>query len=191
MKLRPFVPVLAFLALAALPLQAAPETYELDTAHSSLAFKIKHLGISWVKGSFGAFEGSFVLDAENPAACSVTVTAQAASISTGNDGRDKHLRSPDFFDAEKFPTLSFKSTKVSKKADGVYEVTGDFTIHGVTKPVTFDFNLAGPAKGMKGETRAGGDTAFVIKRSDYGMDKMVGPIGDDVHLDLSFEAVKK
>jgi polyisoprenoid-binding protein YceI len=190
MKIRPFL-FLAPLLLAALPLQAAPETYELDGAHSSLAFKIKHLGISWVKGSFQKFEGSFTLDAAKPEASSVTVTAQASSITTGNDGRDKHLSGPDFFDVEKFPTLTFKSTKVVKKGDNVYEVTGDLTIHGVTKPVTFEFNLSGPAPGMKGETRAGGDTAFIIKRSDFGMDKMVGPIGDEVHLDLSFEGVKK
>jgi polyisoprenoid-binding protein YceI len=169
--------------------QAAPETFKADAAHSSVGFKIRHLGISWVKGTFKDFEGTAIFDAEKPEMSSVQVTVQAASVDTGNKDRDAHLQKDEFFNVEKFPTLSFKSTKVVKKDGDVYEVTGDFTLMGVTKPVTFTFEASGPIKGMKGETRRGGETEFKIKRSDFGMAKMIGPIGDEVQISLAFEGV--
>ena len=183
--------VLPLFALSFQMAGAAPETYAIDTVHSNLAFKIRHLGISWVNGSFKQFDGKVVLDPESPEKSSVKVTVQAASVDTANAGRDKHLRSPDFFDAEKFPVLSFDSTKVAAKGQNVYEVTGNFTLLGVARPVTFLFNGSDQVKGMKGEIRRGGDTAFTIKRSDFGMGKMIGPIGDEVQVSLSFEGVKE
>jgi polyisoprenoid-binding protein YceI len=182
--------VLMVVAFGASSLEAA-ETYKADVAHSNLSFKIRHLGISWVNGSFKDFEGAAVFDAEKPENSSVQVTAKAASIDTANKDRDKHLSSADFFNVEKFPTLNFKSTKVTKKADDLYEVTGDFTLLGVTKPITFEFTTSGPVQGMKGETRRGGETTFKLKRSDFGMTKMVGPIGDDVQVSLAFEGIKQ
>ncbi|MDD5262833.1 MAG: YceI family protein [Methylacidiphilales bacterium] len=180
----------ALVAVQISSLQAAPETYKIDPVHSNLAFKIRHLGISWVNGSFKQFEGTVTVDAENPDKSSVKVVAQAASVDTANDMRNKHLCSPDFFDVAKYPTLSFESTHVALKGDNVYEVTGNFTLHGVTKPLTFTFNGSPAVPGMKGETRRGGDTAFTLKRSDFGMTKMVGPVGDEVQISLSFEGVK-
>ena len=171
--------------------QALPETYVIDPVHSNVAFKIRHLGISWVNGSFKQFEGKVLLDAEQPEKSSVKVTVQSASIDTATPDRDKHLRSPDFFNVEKFPVLSFESSKVTAKGQNVYEVTGNFTLLGVAKPVTFLFNGSDAVKGMKGETRRGGDTTFTLKRSDFCMSKMIGPIGDEVQVSLSFEGVKE
>ena len=192
MKNRIFLPLLlSLLTLSFQMAQAAPETYAIDSVHSNVAFKIRHLGISWVNGSFKQFEGKVTLDPENPEKSTVKVTVQSASIDTATPDRDKHLRSPDFFNAEKFPVLSFESSKVTAKGQNVYEVTGNFTLLGVVKPVTFVFNGSDAVKGMKGETRRGGDAAFTLKRSDFGMSKMIGPIGDEVQVSLSFEGVKE
>ncbi|MDR0534383.1 MAG: YceI family protein [Verrucomicrobiales bacterium] len=182
--------VVGLVVLSAGYVQAATETYQLDPAHTNLGFKIKHLGISWVSGSFKKFEGTVVVDTDTPANSKIKVTVEANSVDTGNTKRDTHLNSPDFFDTAKFPTLSFESTKLTDKGQGVFEVEGNFTLHGVTKPVTITLNTAGPAA-MQGQTRRGGDTEFTIKRSDYGMDKMVGPVGDEVKISLSFEAIKQ
>ena len=191
MFMKKFLLAVGLVFAAGLGLQAAPETYAIDSVHSSVDFKIRHLGVSWVQGSFGKFEGKVVFDADKAEASSVEVTVQADSVDTRNDGRDKHLKSEDFFNTAKYPTLSFKSTKVEKKAADTYEVTGDFTLLGVTKPLTFTMTTSGPVEGMKKETRRGGETEFTIKRSDFGMSKMVGPIGDDVKISLAFSGVKQ
>jgi polyisoprenoid-binding protein YceI len=182
--------VVGLVVLSAGYVQAATETYQLDPAHTNLGFKIKHLGISWVSGSFKKFEGTVVVDTDTPANSKIKVTVEANSVDTGNTKRDTHLNSPDFFDTAKFPTLSFESTKLTDKGQGVFEVEGNFTLHGVTKPVTITLNTAGPVS-MQNQTHRGGDTEFTIKRSDYGMDKMVGPVGDEVKISLSFEAIKQ
>ena len=192
MKNRIFLPLLlSLLTLSFQMARAVPETYAIDSVHSNVAFKIRHLGISWVNGYFKQFEGKVTLDPENPEKSTVKVTVQSASIDTATPDRDKHLRSPDFFSVEKFPVLSFESSKVTAKGQNVYEVTGNFTLLGVVKPVTFVFNGSESVKGMKGETRRGGDAAFTLKRSDFGMSKMIGPIGDEVQVSLSFEGVKE
>ncbi len=172
-------------------LSAAPETFKIDPVHSSVGFKIRHLGISWVNGSFKDYEGQVTLDPEKPETSSVQIAVKAASVDTGNEKRDGHLRNADFFDVEKFPTLTFKSTKVEKTAEGTYRVTGDFTLMGVTKAVTVNFTGTEEVKGMQGETRRGGETSFTIKRSDYGMKNSLGPVGDDVHISLAFSGVKQ
>jgi polyisoprenoid-binding protein YceI len=185
----PLLSVLSFFLCGALT--AAPGTYKIDPVHSSVGFKIRHLGISWVNGSFKDYEGLVTLDSEKPEASSVQITVKAASVDTGNEKRDGHLRNADFFDVEKFPTLTFKSTKVEKTAEGTYRVTGDFTLLGVTKAVTVEFTGTEEVKGMQGETRRGGETTFTIKRSDYGMKNSLGPVGDDVQIALAFSGVKQ
>jgi polyisoprenoid-binding protein YceI len=112
------------------------------------------------------------------------------SIDSRNPKRDQHLKSPDFFNAKQFPTLSFKSRKVEGSGD-VYQVSGDFTLHGVTKPITVEFKKGAEGKGMEGEIRSGGETRFKIKRSDYGMSFMQGALGDEVNIILSLEGVKQ
>jgi len=181
----------AALFFATLSVQAAPETYKIDPAHSSVEFKIRHLGISWVTGVFKDFEGTIVYDEEDPSKNVIEVTVKAASVDTSNDTRNEHLKKPEFFDVDKYPTLKFKSTKVEKTPDGKFKVTGDFTLLAVTKSIEVNVEGSGPVQGMKGETRRGGDTDFTIKRSDYGMKEMVGPIGDEVKISLAFSAVKQ
>lgn len=180
------------LALVLAPASAfAAETYEIDAAHTSIVFKISHLGFSHTFGMFPDVKGSLTFDEADAKANSIAVTVNAASVNTMNAGRDDHLRNADFFDVEKHQEISFKSTAWKKTGDGEYEVTGDLTLLGNTKPVTFTAKELGSGKGMKGETRRGFETTFSIKRSDFGMDKMVGPIGDEVELTVSFEGVLK
>jgi polyisoprenoid-binding protein YceI len=182
--------VLGLCVLSSSMLVAAPERYKIDTTHSSVSFKIRHLGVSWVQGVFKDYEGEVLFDPEKPEASSVTVTVKAASVDTGNEKRDNHLRNADYFHVEKFPTLSFKSTKVEKTGENRYKVTGDFTLLGVTKPLVVDFIATDEIEGMRGEKRRGGETSFTIKRSDFGMKQSIGPIGDEVHVSLSFAGVK-
>lgn len=184
---------LAF-ALAAAALLAAPsfaaEQYEIDAAHTAVNFKISHLGFSHTYGTFPGVTGTITYDEKEPKNSGVHVTIDAASINTQNEARDKHLRSGDFFDVEKYKEITFKSTSWKKTKDG-YDVTGDLTLHGTTKSITVPVKEVGSGEGMQGEFRRGYEASFKVKRSDYGMDKMVGPIGDEVELTISLEAVRK
>ena len=112
------------------------------------------------------------------------------SVDTKNEKRDQHLKNADFFNAKQFPVMTFKSTKVEGSGD-TYKVTGDLTLHGVTKPLTLEIKKGGEAKGMEGEIRGGGETKFAIKRSDYGMNFMQGPLGDEINIVVSLEGVKQ
>src|SRR5205823_6027689 len=116
------------------PAQAADD-YTVDDAHTSVVFKIEHLGLSWIHGRFNDISGTFTIDKDEPGKSSFALTVKAESIDTGNAKRDQHLRSPDFFNVKQFPLLSFKSTAV-KAVKGDYEVTGDFTLHGQTQSIT-------------------------------------------------------
>jgi len=177
--------------MGSLSVTAAPATYEIDPAHSSVDFKIRHLGISWVRGSFGEIAGEVTVDPENPEKSVIEVTVQAASVDTRNDKRDEHLRSDEYFDVENHPTLTFKSSGVKKTGENTYEVTGDFTLLGVTKPITVMLTDSGEIEAQE-KTRRGGEVEeFTISRSDFGMDEMVGPIGDEVHILLAFSTIKK
>jgi polyisoprenoid-binding protein YceI len=181
--------MLVLLALVAAPVQAADE-YSMDTMHSGVNFKISHLGLSWVHGRFNDFSGSFTLDADDPTKSSFTMTIQAASIDTNNKNRDKHLNSPDFFNAKQFPTIKFESTAVKAIKDG-YEVTGDMTMHGVTKSITFSLTGGKTVEFPKGVKRTGYSSELVLKRSDFGMNKFAEALGDEVHVSVSFEGTKK
>ena len=178
------------LALPALAL-AAPVTYKVDADHSGVGFSIRHF-VTNVSGRFKDFDGTIVQDKDNPAGSKVEFTVQAASIDTDNADRDNHLRSADFFDVEKFPTLSFTSTQVKALDKDTLEVTGDLTIHGVTKRVTIPVDFLGTVKMPNGE-KAGFETQFTVNRKDYDivwnrvMD--AGPIlGDDVKVTINVES---
>jgi polyisoprenoid-binding protein YceI len=183
---------LALAALTFLPYSAvqAADTYEIDPIHSSVVFKIRHLNVADFYGRFNEIKGSVSFDKDSPEKSSVTAEVPVESVDTHNDKRNQHLKSPDFFNAKQFPTISFKSTKVEKSGDA-FKVTGDFSLHGVTKPITVDFKKVGEGKGMQGEMRIGGGTEFTVKRSDYGMTFMQNGIGDEVTIILSLEGVKK
>lgn len=188
----PFRTVLAALALAALPALAAEDTYKIDPVHSEISFKIRHL-LAKTSGRFTKFSGTIKVDTADISKSSVEVSIEAASVNTDNEGRDKHLQSPDFFDTAKFPSITFKSTSVKEVAKGKLEVTGDFTLHGVTKKITFPITNAGTQPGMQpGVTVAGFiDGALTINRNDYGIKTYPGALGDDVAISLNIEAAKK
>jgi len=177
-------------ALSSTAVQAA-DTYTVDPVHTAALFKIKHLGVSYTYGRFNDVSGSVVFDAANPAASKVDITIQAGSVDTFNQKRDAHLANPDFFDAKQFPVLKFVSTAFKKVDDNTFDVTGDFTLHGVTKPITIKAVKIGEGKDPWGGYRIGFESTFTIKRSDFGMTKMMEAVGDDVTVTFSTEGIKK
>jgi len=144
--------------------------YEFDAAHSQIEFTVKHMMVSTVRGRFNKFSGDLDIDEQNPAASSVDVAIDVASIDTGQEGRDNHLRSPDFFNATEFPTITFKSTKVEPKGDGKYHVTGDLTIHGVTKPHTLEVTREGPITNPYGKQVNAFSMSTKISRKEFGLE---------------------
>jgi polyisoprenoid-binding protein YceI len=166
------------------------EEYAVDPDHSGAAFKISHLGLSWVHGRFNDLSGRFTLDRQNAANCSFELAAKTESVDTNNRKRDDHLRSPDFFNAKQFPVIAFKSTAV-RPAKDAYEVTGDLTLHGATHPVTFLLSGGKSAEFPRGVHRAGFSAEFSVKRSEFGITKFAGAVGDNVYIEVSFEGTKK
>src|SRR3984957_20539486 len=158
--------VLSGVLILGLTATASADHYAVDDAHTSVSFKISHLGISTVAGRFDDVAGEFTFDKADPAKASFGLTIKAESIDTNNKKRDDHLRGPDFFNAKQFPALTFKSKSV-KAVEGGYEVTGDLTIHGVAKAVTLLLKGGNSAEFPKGTQRVGFSTDVVIKRSDF------------------------
>lgn len=191
MKTSVFSALLAASVLAAGSLRAEEVVYEIDPVHSVVLLKVRHLGLADTYGRFNQMAGEVRYNEAEPEKSKINFTVQAASIDTANADRDKHLRGPDFFNAAEFPELIFKSTKVVKKDDDEYEVTGDFTVRGETRPATFEFEFGGTGKGMQGEERFGGGTKFKVKRSDFGIDYLPQALGDEVEVIVSVEGVKK
>jgi polyisoprenoid-binding protein YceI len=183
-----------FLA-ASVQLAAAAETYVIDKAHSEIGFRVRHL-ISKVPGRFTDFEGKILADAAKPEASSVEFTIQVASIDTAVAKRDEHLRSPDFFDVAKYPTITFKSGRVVAAGKDLYNVTGTLTMHGVSKEVTLPVRFAGLAKDPWGNQRAGFEIVTQLNRKDYGivwnqtLDTGGLMLGEEVEITLNIEAVK-
>jgi polyisoprenoid-binding protein YceI len=143
--------------------------YTLDTSHTRLGFSARHAMVTTVRGSFPSFEGTAKIDTANPAASSVSLSIDVAGIETGNADRDGHLRSGDFFDAELFPTITFTSTEVVREDESTWQITGDLTIKGVTKPVTIEFESTGSARDPFGNLRVGFEGATSINRKDWGL----------------------
>ena len=169
---------------------SAADEYAYDLVHSSVSFKARHLDISWIHGRFNEVEGKFSLDRENPSKSTFALTIKTDSIDTANKARDEHLRQPDYFDTKQFPTIEFKSTSV-KAIDGGYEVTGDFTMHGKTKKVTFVMK-GGKEHTFKDVKRVAFSTELSLKRSDFGFDKnAIGPIGDEALILIDCEGMRK
>jgi polyisoprenoid-binding protein YceI len=173
----------------ALSVQGA-DTYKVDPVHSSVIFGVKHNGVTNFYGAFKEISGTVSFDAADPSKSSVELTVPVESIDTRSEKRDQHLKSPDFFNAKQFPAITFKSNKIEGSGDN-YKISGDLTIHGVTKPITADFKRGADGKGGQGKTVGGGETRFTIKRSDYDMKFMMGPLDDDVSIILSLEGAKQ
>lgn len=178
-------------------LSATTGTWEIDPSHTTLGFHARHAMVAKVRGRFSDFTGSFTLDGANPAASSATLTIMAASIDTKNADRDGHLTSAEFLDVEAFPTITFTSTSVAQKSDSEFDVTGDLTIHGVTKPVTITWELIGTTVDPWGGTRIGFEGKAEISRKEFGMVWNVALeaggvlVGDTVKLEFDVEAVKQ
>lgn len=175
----------AMLAIAASA--GAAESYKVDTVHSSVVYKVKHMNASYAFGRFNDVQGTFAFDSADPAQSKFDFTIKTDSIDTGNQGRDGHLKGPDFFNARQFPTISFKSSEVKSAGENAYEVAGKLTLHGVTKDVTVKIENTGSGAGPRGGKISGLYSEFTLKRSDFGMKNMVGPIGDDVTVMVSLE----
>jgi polyisoprenoid-binding protein YceI len=184
--------VFAFLAIA---VTSNADQWKLDKPHSSVNFSVRHLVISRTNGSFGDFDGKITFDGKNWDKAAVEMTVQTASINTADKKRDEHLRSADFLEVEKFPTMTFKSKKVVKGEAGEFQVIGDLTIKDVTKEVTFDCEFFGLVEFM-GETRAGFTAATKINRQDFNvswnktLDAGGVVVGDEVSITLEIEAIK-
>jgi len=151
------------------PTATATGTYKIDPAHSRIGFVARHAMITKVRGSFDELDGSGYFDAEQPTNSNLTLTIQAASIDTRNADRDGHLRSNDFFDMETYPVIEFASTSVDAAGDDRYRVTGDLTIKGVTKSITFELEVTGTAVDPFGNTRLGLEGSTVVNRKDWGI----------------------
>lgn len=176
---------------------AAPQTYDIDPVHSQVGFTVRHF-FSKVPGQFKQFSGTILADEKHPAASSVDVTIQTASIFTDNDQRDAHLRGSDFFAADSFPTITFKSTTVTPAGKDRYKVAGNLTMRGVTKPVVLDMEFLGKGEvslgGKSMGTKAGFDATTTLNRQDYGikwnktLDQGGLMMGDEVAISLHIEA---
>ncbi|TBR36318.1 MULTISPECIES: YceI family protein [Dyella] len=181
--------VLAGLLGAAVGVHADPVTYKLDPGHTNVLFTWNHFGYSNPTANLGISEGTLVFDEKNPAKSSVEVTLPLSNLDTHVTKLDEHLKKADFFDAEKFPTVTFKSTKVEAAGNGKFKVTGDLTVHGVTKPVVLDatLNKVGPHPMMKVQA-IGFDATTTIKRSDFGVAMYVPNVSDEIKIHITTEA---
>ncbi len=165
------------------------DNYKIDSEHAAVIFKVDHLGVAPAYGRFNDPTGTIALDKEDPSKSTFAFEVKTENVDTDNEKRDAHLKSPDFFDAKQFPTIIFKSKSVKVEGDK-FLVTGDLTLHGVTKQIVVPITKTGEKDTGKMGYRTGWVSEIGLKRSDYGMKGMIGPIGDDVHLTISFEAVK-
>ena len=163
-----------------------PETFKVDPVHSMIFFKIQHAGAAFSYGMFFGPEGSFVVDQEDPENSSVQVQVKAENINTGNANRDNHIKGPDFLNAKQFRVISFKSTAIKPVANKQYELKGTMSLHGVEKEITATLEESGRGE-MRGQTKAGYEAKFSIKRSDFGMTNMVGPVGDEIYFMVTLE----
>jgi polyisoprenoid-binding protein YceI len=177
-----------FLAVSA---SAQLETWQIDPAHTASQFAARHLGISTVRGAFTKTTGTVQYDPANLSKTAIDVTIDATSLNTRVEMRDNDLRSDKFFDVQKFPTITFKSKRAEAAGKGKLKVTGDLTIHGVTKEVVLDVDgPAGPVKDPRGNTHMGASATTTIKRSDFGVSALPAMIGDEVQITLDVEMVK-
>ncbi len=159
--------------------------YVVDTAgaHASINFKIQHIGFSWLTGRFNKFDGSFSYDESNIAASKIVINIDTTSVDTNHAKRDKHIRTGDFLDTSKFSTAKFVSTKVEEKGNGNLAITGDLTLHGVTKSLVLDANKVGEGKDPWGGYRIGFSATTKITMKDFGIDSNFGDISFDLHIE--------
>ncbi len=187
--------LIVFALLMAAGVSAQAEPWAIDRGHSAAGFAVRHFGVSTVRGTFTNITGSILIDDKNLAGSSVDVTIDATTVNTQNDGRDKHLKSADFFDVEKFPTITFKSTKVESAGAGRVRVTGDFTLHGVTKEIVLDVEGPTPVVTLNGRPRRGASATTRINRRDFGLvwgtvTEGIAAVSDEVNITIDLELGK-
>jgi polyisoprenoid-binding protein YceI len=175
---------LSLLYVFSLAPTALADPVAIDAVHSSMLFRVKHMNTSYIWGRFNDFSGALNLDGPSP---SVNVLIKTDSIDTGNGKREQHLKSPDFFNARQFSTITFKSTKVQPAGDGKYKVDGKLTLHGVEKPITLELVRTGTNKGPQGTPIVGYEATFKIKRSEFGMTFSLEGASDEVLLVANLE----
>jgi polyisoprenoid-binding protein YceI len=189
------LPTLAAFVLAATPVLAA-DTYNVDKSHSEVVFQVRHL-VNKVSGRFREFSGTIHADPAKPELSSVEFTIKTASIDTANEARDKDLRSPNFFDVEKLPEITFKSSKIGATGKDHYNVSGTLTLHGVSKEMVLPVTFLGFIKDPWGNERAGFETAITLNRKDFGivwnkvLDNGGTLLGDEVNVSINLETVKQ
>ena len=171
----------------------AAETYTIDPAHTRVGFAVRHFGINTVKGKFNEFTGNVTLDGNELK--NATATIQVQSVDTGVKQRDDHLRTPDFFDAKSFPTITFKSKRIESAGDQTVMI-GDFTMRGVTKELRLPLTLSKPIKDPWGNTRIGLETKAKVNRKEYGikyndlLESGIAAVGDEIEIEINAEAIK-
>jgi polyisoprenoid-binding protein YceI len=171
--------------------------WAIDASHSAVEFSVRHMMIAKVKGAFHEFEAEIQADIQDLTTADISFKINLSSVDTRNGDRDGHLKSADFFDVENYPTLDFKATSISKSGEGEYEVTGDVSLHGVTRSETFEVTFEGSGKDPWGNTKAGFSAKGAIKRSDYGLTYNAALetggvlIGDEVKISLEIEALQQ
>src|ERR1700683_1568812 len=189
--------VIAFAVTVALPVFAYADTWQIDPAHTNVEFTVRHMMISNVKGQFQKTSGTITANGNDPASAQIDATIDASSVDTRVEGRDGHLKGPNFLDVAKYPTITFKSTKVEADGPNKWKVTGDLTLHGVTKPVVLDVESSGQPISMMGKTHAGASATTKINRSDFGltwnkaMEAGGVMVGDEVAISIDVEAIKQ
>ncbi|WP_085813293.1 YceI family protein [Geoanaerobacter pelophilus] len=191
-----FAAIFAAVFLVMVPAFASASTWNIDPEHSSAQFKVRHLMVSHVKGGFGKVSGVVTIDDKDLAKSRVTAVIDTASIDSGVAKRDAHLKSADFLDVEKYPTMTFSSTRIDKKGDGMLRMTGNLTLHGVTRPVVLE--VEGPTAQVKdpmGNVRRGASATTKISRKDFGLvwNKALEAggvaVGDDVDISIEVELI--
>ena len=173
---------------------AHADEYKIDAVHSSAVFKVNHLGASNTYGMMPNVTGSITFDEGDASKNAIDISVDATSVSTFNSGRDKHLSGPDFFNSKQFPAITFKSTSWKKSGDGAYDVTGEFTMLGVSKEITVAVDHIGYGKNRGGKDLTGFESTFTIDRTDFGMTYGVaeqGGVGKDVTIIIAVEAIKQ
>ncbi|GIW77935.1 MAG: hypothetical protein KatS3mg104_2998 [Phycisphaerae bacterium] len=170
---------------------APAQSYSVDPIHSSFLFKVKHVDTAWFYGRFNKSSG--VIKTESGAPTELHIVVDAQSVDTANSARDDHLRGPDFFDVKQFPDITFKSTSIRPGQNpDEYEVSGELTLHGTTKPISLTLRKTGEGKNVQGKPVIGFETSFTIKRSEFGVSGYVNKgIGDEVTLIVSIEAIQQ
>ena len=162
----------------------ASSAYDIDPVHSALIFRVKHMGVGYFHGRFNGVKGTFTLGQ------GVDVEVDAASVDTAIKDRDDHLRGPDFLDVKQFPSIRFKSAKLEAKGDNL-RITGELTLHGVTKPLTVEAERVGAGKDPKGNFRMGWETVFTIKRAEFGITYGPDALSDEIRITLAVEGIRR